>query len=139
MKPFQQRKRGTASDTCWMRTSSRPKSQPHNKNQSINRMQIPSHPRKQELITYLLPKTHKSSTLTIAHRITSVQVPDIRESNDSAHATLVTPTKTNEDSAAISLCYLEGRNTLPPPPTSHALARTQCMAAPANRALKWGM
>ncbi|GIX95401.1 hypothetical protein CDAR_174381 [Caerostris darwini] len=77
MKPFQQEKRRTASDTCWMMTTSRPKFQPHDKNRSVSRMQIPSQSRKQELITHLLPETHKCSTPTIAHRITSIQAPDI--------------------------------------------------------------
>ncbi|GIX95403.1 hypothetical protein CDAR_174401 [Caerostris darwini] len=98
-----------------MTTTSLPKSEPHDKNRSISRMQIPSHPRKQELITHLLPETHKSSTPTIAHRITSVQVPCIRESNDRAHATLVPPTKTNEDSAAPSVFVIWQGD--PPPST----------------------
>ncbi|GIX95409.1 hypothetical protein CDAR_174431 [Caerostris darwini] len=59
-----------------MTTTSRLQSQLHDKNQFISRMQIP---RKRELMTHLFPKTHKSSTPTIAHRITSVQVPDIRK------------------------------------------------------------
>ncbi|GIX95407.1 hypothetical protein CDAR_174421 [Caerostris darwini] len=100
-------------------TTSRPKSEHQDKNQSISRMQIP---RKQELITHLFPETHKSPTPTIAHRITFTQVPDIRESNDRAHATRVPPTKTNEDSAAISLCYLAGRPHHRP--YTHALARS---------------
>ncbi|GIY44541.1 hypothetical protein CEXT_678091 [Caerostris extrusa] len=80
-------------------------------------MQIPSHPRKLELITHLLPKTHKKFD---ADHCSSHHVrPGSRQSksNDRAHAALVPPTKTNEDSAAISLCYLAGRHPTDPTPT----------------------
>ncbi|GIX95404.1 hypothetical protein CDAR_174411 [Caerostris darwini] len=58
------------------------------------------------------------------------------KSNDRAHATLIPPTKTNEDSALPSVFVIWQGD---PPPTSHALARAQCMAGPANGTLKWGM
>ncbi|GIY44540.1 hypothetical protein CEXT_678081 [Caerostris extrusa] len=45
------------------------------------------------------------------------------KSNERAHAALVPSTKTNEDSAAISLCYPAGRPGSPHSITTHALRR----------------